>query len=94
MPVAASVSPWIPYVAWFLTACAVAYLVRLNYMMKGTPEEVQQLVGDRWTPRLLREKYEELQRRPIDYTSQLPPKLDRRYIVTGGSGKMPPARMP
>lgn len=91
MPVVVPVSPWTPYAAWFLIACVVAYLARLNYMMKGTPEEVRLLVGEPWTPRLLREKYEALQRRPLDYTSQLPPKLDRRYIVTGGSGKMPPA---
>lgn len=94
MPVAALVSPWIPYAAWFLIACLVAYLARLNYMLNGTPEEVQRLVGERWTPLQLREKYEELEERPINYTSQLPPKLDRRYIVTGGSGKLPPARMP
>ena len=89
MPVALLVSPWIPYTACLLIACLVAYLARVNYMMRGTPEEVRLLAGERWTPQLLREKYEELQRRPVDYTSQLPPKLDRRYIVTGGSGKMP-----
>lgn len=33
----------------------------------------------------LNETYRQLQERPIDYTSKLPPKLERRYIVAGGS---------
>ena len=62
-------------------------VVTLDADGQHRPEEMERLVGEPWTPRLLREKYDELQRRPIDYTSQLPPRLDRRYIVTGGSGK-------
>ncbi|GAP85054.2 putative cholesterol dehydrogenase [Rosellinia necatrix] len=65
---------------------ALAYLVRINQQLSGTPEEVRRLSGPRWTPDLLRETYERLQQQPIDYTHKLPPKLDRRYVVTGGSG--------
>ncbi|KAK5625744.1 hypothetical protein RRF57_001460 [Xylaria bambusicola] len=67
-------------------ALVLAYLVRVNQQLSGTPEEVRRLSGSRWTPELLRKTYERLQQHPIDYTHKLPPKLDRRYIVTGGSG--------
>ncbi|KAI1642284.1 NAD(P)-binding protein [Daldinia loculata] len=36
----------------------------------------------------LNETYRQLQERPIDYTSKLPPKLERRYIVAGGSVRL------
>ncbi|KAI1819924.1 NAD(P)-binding protein [Xylaria intraflava] len=77
---------------WMLLALAVgvfvilAYLVRVNQQLNGTPEEVRRLAGPRWTPDLLKTTYEKLQKHPIDYSDKLPPRLDRRYIVTGGSG--------
>ncbi|KAI1121854.1 hypothetical protein F5Y10DRAFT_255455 [Nemania abortiva] len=64
----------------------LAYLVRVNQQLSGTPEEVRRLSGSRWTPDLLKKTYERLQQHPIDYAHKLPPKLDRRYVVTGGSG--------
>lgn len=36
----------------------------------------------------LRRMYKELDERPIDYRGKLPPRLDRRYIVTGPNGKL------
>ncbi|KAI0876219.1 hypothetical protein GGS24DRAFT_452445 [Hypoxylon argillaceum] len=76
-----------PLLAFVTVAFAIfAYLVRINQQLSGTPEEVRRLAGPRWTPDLLKKTYERLQRHPIDYTRKLPPKLDRRYIVTGGSG--------
>ncbi|KAI1438105.1 hypothetical protein GGR50DRAFT_641555 [Xylaria sp. CBS 124048] len=71
-----------------LTLCVVfsAYLFRVNQLLRGTPEEARRLAGPRWTPELLKDTYERLQKNPIDYTHKLPPKLDRRYVVTGGSG--------
>ncbi|KAI3325706.1 NAD(P)-binding protein [Xylariaceae sp. AK1471] len=77
------------WVLWALSAAAfvvLAYLTRVNQQLSGTPEEVRQLSGARWTPELLKKTYERLQQHPIDYTHKLPPKLDRRYVVTGGSG--------
>ncbi|KAI0468180.1 hypothetical protein F4859DRAFT_216967 [Xylaria cf. heliscus] len=77
---------------WFLWALAtvavatVAYLARVNWLLNGTPEEVTRLAGPRWTPDLLKKTYERLEQHPIDYTHKLPPKLDRRYVITGGSG--------
>ncbi|KAI0517882.1 hypothetical protein F5B22DRAFT_602841 [Xylaria bambusicola] len=76
------------WVLWGFVSIALvlAYLVRVNRQLSGTPEEVRRLSGSRWTPELLKKTYERLQQHPIDYTHKLPPKLDRRYIVTGGSG--------
>jgi hypothetical protein len=78
------------WVLWALSAAAfviLAYLARVNQQLSGTPEEVQRLSGSRWTLELLKKTYERLQQHPIDYTDKLPPKLDRRYVVTGGSGE-------
>lgn len=77
------------------SACIVAalvfcYLVRVNALLKGVPEQVRKVSGPRWTAELLKSTYEEIQRRPvgIDYEGKLPPRLDRRYIITGGNGEM------
>ncbi|KAL2266662.1 hypothetical protein VTJ83DRAFT_6014 [Remersonia thermophila] len=68
---------------------AVAYLVRLNQLLLGIPDEVAKLSPTRWTRDELVETYRRLETRPITpatYAARLPPKLERRYIVTGGSG--------
>ncbi|KAI0475477.1 hypothetical protein GGR56DRAFT_695172 [Xylariaceae sp. FL0804] len=74
-------------------ALLLAYLVRVNQLLGSTPDEVRKLAGPPWTPDLLRQTYRELeqqqkQHQPPEYayTDKLPPRLDRRYIVTGGSG--------
>lgn len=68
---------------------ALVYLVNLNRLLSITPDEVKKLAGDRWTDHQIKETYERLRHNQIttaSYASQLPPKLNRRYIVTGGSG--------
>ncbi len=68
----------------------LAYLVRLNQLLLGTPPEIEQLVQKPWTADLLVETYKRLEANPItteSYAKLIPPKLERRYIVTGGSGK-------
>ncbi|KAM7213521.1 hypothetical protein V8F06_011076 [Rhypophila decipiens] len=67
------------------------YLFRLNQVIKSTPEEVRRLSPStsRWTKKLLQETYERLEKDSITTTSyarSIPPKLERRYVVTGGSG--------
>ncbi|KAM7195908.1 hypothetical protein V8F20_007273 [Naviculisporaceae sp. PSN 640] len=67
------------------------YLVLLNQLLNSTPEEVRRLSPQtsRWTKELLQSTYQRLEQSPITTTSyarQIPPKLARRYIVTGGSG--------
>ena len=69
------------------TALVLIYLIHVNYLLKGVPSEAQKLSGPRWTTEQLKRTYDELDKEPIDYTSKIPPRLDRRYVVTGGNGK-------
>jgi hypothetical protein len=67
-----------------------AYLVRLNNLLLRTPDKIKELAHTRWTKDLLTETYKRLESRPIttaSYVKRIPPKLERRYIVTGGSGE-------
>ncbi|VUC23608.1 unnamed protein product [Clonostachys rosea] len=68
-----------------VSVLSIAYLVRLNVLLKGTPIEGRKLLTP-WTEELRRKAYRELENNPVDWTADLPPKLDRRYIVTGGNG--------
>ncbi|KAI1100560.1 NAD(P)-binding protein [Jackrogersella minutella] len=77
---------WVSKALWTGLAALVIYLFRVNQLLGGTPDEVRKLSGSRWTPAQLKGTYERLQEKPIDYTDKLPPKLQRRYVVTGGSG--------
>lgn len=81
------VAGWALAAIWTVLAVLTLYLYRVNQLLSGTPDEVRKLAGERWTPDQLRETYKRLQDNPIDYTDKLPPKLDRRYVVTGGSGE-------
>lgn len=78
---------WVSWALATVTFATLAYLIRVNQQLSGTPDEVRRLSGPRWTPDLLKKTYERLQRHRIEYTHKLPPKLDRRYVVTGGSGE-------
>ncbi|KAI1775669.1 NAD(P)-binding protein [Hypoxylon cercidicola] len=69
-----------------LVVIGVAWIWKLNSAMKETPPEVLAASPHRWTEKEMRETYQRIKANPIDWTSHLPPKLDRRYIVTGGSG--------
>jgi hypothetical protein len=69
----------------------ILYLRRINRLLNETPHQVGQLRGEPWTPELLRQTYETLEKSPINFGGLLPPKLDRRYIVTGGNGRSPPS---
>lgn len=67
------------------------YLWNLNRLLSTTPPEVARTVPQRWTRQQLREVYDRLRREHITTASYaesgcLPPRLTRRYIVTGGSG--------
>jgi hypothetical protein len=63
------------------------YLWHLNRAMLGVPDEVQKISPHRWTPDDIKAAYAKIVKDPIDDTVHLPPKLERRYIVVGGSGK-------
>ena len=69
----------------------VAYLYQLNRLLSSTPAELLRLTPSRWTEQLLRDTYARLESQRFStksYADQIPKRLDRRYIVTGGSGKM------
>lgn len=67
-------------------ALLFVYLYRVNRAMKNVPEEAQTWRGRPWTEQEIKETYERMSSQPIDFAKALPPKLDRRYIVCGGSG--------
>lgn len=78
---------WLTLSAYLVATLLLAYLVRINSLLKGTPGEVRKLTDSPWQPAQLKEIYERLRKHPVDYTAGLPPRQSRRYLVTGGSGK-------
>lgn len=76
-----------------LVAAAIAvlllclYLYKLNMAMTSIPEEAHAVRPHPWTDEEIRETYERVCKEPIDFTKRLPPKLERRYIIVGGSGQ-------
>ncbi|KAK8021858.1 hypothetical protein PG990_006996 [Apiospora arundinis] len=77
---------WLTLSVYLVVTLLLAYLVRINSLLKGTPEEVRKLTDSPWQPAQLKEIYERLRKHPVDYTAGLPPRQSRRYVVTGGSG--------
>lgn len=65
----------------------ILYLYIVNRAMTSVPEEVRRLSPHRWTEKEIRETYDRIKRSPVDVISQVPPKLERRYVVVGGSGE-------
>ncbi|KAH6648573.1 hypothetical protein BKA67DRAFT_594100 [Truncatella angustata] len=64
----------------------VIYLWKLNQALRLTPPDVLALSPNRWTDQKIKETYQKIKNNPISWAEKLPPKLNRRYIVTGGSG--------
>ena len=87
---------------WLSTAIAalvllLAYLARLNQLLLGVPDEIKKLTPTRWTKDLVVETYRRLEAQPIttsSYAKRIPPRLERRYIVTGGSGEFTSVSVP
>lgn len=70
---------------------ALAWLYRINSAMESVPEEAAKFSPRRWTKQQVRDTYEQLKQKPFDFVKKLPPRLDRRYVVVGGSGEpIPP----
>lgn len=80
---------WLTICAYVVVGLLLAYLGRINYLLKGTPEEVRKFTDSAWQPAQLKEVYERVRAHPVDYTANFPPKQNRRYVVTGGSGMTP-----
>lgn len=66
---------------------AIAWLLRINAAMLSVPEDARRASPHRWTKQQIRDTYEQVKQKPIDFVKHLPPRLGRRYIVVGGSGK-------
>ncbi|PKS10524.1 hypothetical protein jhhlp_002277 [Lomentospora prolificans] len=79
----------IPAVLGGGAAAAVAFalwLAKINNVMRTTPADALKVSPHRWTKEEIIETYRRIEENPIDWTPHLPPKLDRRYIIVGGSG--------
>ncbi|KAJ3945778.1 uncharacterized protein N0V96_004119 [Colletotrichum fioriniae] len=77
---------WTTRVALGLLAALLAYLWKINRAMSTIYPEALRVSPDRWTPDKIKRTFERMEKQPIDWTPHLPPKLDRRYIIVGGSG--------
>ncbi|ORY66046.1 uncharacterized protein BCR38DRAFT_339266 [Pseudomassariella vexata] len=73
-------------IASVLLVFSVAYLWRLNNALTTTPPEMLALTPRRWTTEEISQTYQRVKANPVDWSKHLPPKLNRRYIITGGSG--------
>ncbi|GAB1310897.1 3-beta hydroxysteroid dehydrogenase/isomerase domain-containing protein [Madurella fahalii] len=69
-----------------IAAVIIFWLYRINCAFKAVPEEVARASPRRWTKDEIRETYERLKRKPLDFLKETPPCLERRYVVVGGSG--------
>lgn len=67
--------------------CLSLYLYKLNKAMSSVPVEARVWRPRPWTDEEIRETYERVCKEPIDFKKHLPPKLERRYIIVGGSGQ-------
>ncbi|KAI1811797.1 dehydrogenase-like protein [Poronia punctata] len=79
-------SPTAKNVAAVLLFIAFSYLWRLNKVMGQTPPGAVAASPYRWADHEIVDTYKRLKNHPIDWVKHLPPKANRRYIVTGGSG--------
>jgi len=59
------------------------YLWRINQSWKHVPSEGRLKT---WTTEQMHEAYDRIKKNRLDFSKHLPPRLDRRYIVVGGSG--------
>lgn len=67
-------------------ATALVWLYRINRAMQAVPKEAAEISPRRWTREQIRDAYECVKQTPLDFAKRLPPRLDRRYVVLGGSG--------
>lgn len=62
------------------------YLRHVNNGMKQVPADAIKLSPHRFTEQEILDTYKKVTANPLDWTPHLPPKLDRRYVIVGGSG--------
>jgi hypothetical protein len=64
---------------------AVVWLYRINKAIKTVPTMAQKL-SHRWSKEEMASTYERVKEKSTSLAGHIPPKLNRRYIVVGGSG--------
>lgn len=64
----------------------VVFMVRLNWVMTQTPQEALEHLGQPLTRKGVRSVDARIKAEGIDFRKNHPPRLDRRYIIVGGSG--------
>ncbi|KAI1426863.1 3-beta hydroxysteroid dehydrogenase/isomerase [Xylaria sp. FL1777] len=76
----------VKWAAAVLFALGVAYIWRLNNVMNSTPPDAVRASPYRWADTEIKDTYKRIKANPIDWAKYLPPKANRRYVITGGSG--------
>lgn len=70
--------------------CVIIYttwwLYRLNRNLTSLPPEARRLAEEPWTEESIRTAWAKFEKQDHDFTKNLPPKQNRRYVVSGGSG--------
>ncbi|KAF2667586.1 NAD(P)-binding protein [Microthyrium microscopicum] len=69
-----------------LLVVVLLYFRHVERGLNAFPAEVQALAPHRFTDDEIKQTYNSISKTPIDFTPHLPPKLDRRYVIVGGSG--------
>ncbi|KAK3329704.1 hypothetical protein B0H66DRAFT_35167 [Apodospora peruviana] len=64
----------------------VLYLYRINQSMKAVPPSAAAKYPQPWTPQQVQQTFDRIKRNRLDFSKHLPPALERRYVVVGGSG--------
>ncbi len=80
---------WVVAVATAIVV-ALIWLYRINSAMEAVPAEIAKISPRRWTKQQIKETYDRLKQNPTSFLKELPPHLDRRYVVVGGSGELNP----
>ncbi len=70
-----------------LAAVFTLHIVRLNYVMSRTPRAARAHALEPLTAERIRETYERVRGKGIDWRGKLPRRKERRYIIVGGSGE-------
>lgn len=69
-------------------ALVLLYLYRVNSVLAQTPPEVAAHFGEELTRERVIAAYKRVKDKRLDWTSRLPPRQTRRYVIVGGSGKL------
>jgi hypothetical protein len=81
-------SGWFVQALFAFATFLLLYILRINTLLRGVPCGVRKLTDKPGTKEESRRTYNILKKHLVDYTDKIPPRLDRRYVVTGGNGML------